>query len=90
MPGTAPPPLGCSDAPRSPALPVCGGTLRPARPFRPPGPSVTTNPPGGERDAFFDNAKYLALVLMAVSHFWEVLPDPDRVLRGLRGLRGLH
>jgi fucose 4-O-acetylase-like acetyltransferase len=40
-------------------------------------------PPGKQRDAFFDNAKYLAIVLVAVGHSWEPLKDDSRILEGL-------
>ncbi|MFC9744634.1 acyltransferase family protein [Streptomyces niveus] len=36
-----------------------------------------------ERDPFFDNAKYLAIVLVAVGHSWEPLPDSGRVVEAL-------
>ncbi|MFF0224417.1 acyltransferase family protein [Streptomyces sp. NPDC004629] len=38
--------------------------------------------PGKQRDAFFDNAKYLAIVLVAVGHAWEPLKGDSRVLQG--------
>ncbi|MFE0453259.1 acyltransferase family protein [Streptomyces sp. NPDC058914] len=34
-----------------------------------------------QRDAFFDNAKYLAIVLVAVAHAWEPLKGGSRVLQ---------
>jgi fucose 4-O-acetylase-like acetyltransferase len=37
-------------------------------------------PAGRQRDAFFDNAKYLAIVLVAVGHAWEPLKGDSRVL----------
>ncbi|MCX4454075.1 acyltransferase family protein [Streptomyces sp. NBC_01340] len=36
--------------------------------------------PGRPRDAFFDNAKYLAIVLVAMGHAWEPLKGQSRVL----------
>ncbi|WP_320781776.1 acyltransferase family protein [Streptomyces sp. CRN 30] len=39
--------------------------------------------PAGERDAFFDNAKYLAIVLVAVGHAWEPLRDGSRAVTAL-------
>ena len=36
-----------------------------------------------ERDAFFDNAKYLAIVLVAVGHVWEPLRDGSRGVSAL-------
>ncbi|MGP2437348.1 acyltransferase family protein [Streptomyces sp. JW3] len=41
------------------------------------------SPPGKQRDAFFDNAKYLAIVLVAMGHSWEPLKGDSRVLEGL-------
>ncbi|MFJ3229691.1 acyltransferase family protein [Streptomyces sp. NPDC086787] len=39
--------------------------------------------PGKGRDSFFDNAKYLAIVLVAVGHSWEPLKDDSRILEAL-------
>lgn len=36
-----------------------------------------------ERDAFFDNAKYLAIVLVAMGHSWEPLTDGSRSAEAL-------
>ncbi|MEV7994382.1 acyltransferase family protein [Streptomyces sp. NPDC086077] len=36
-----------------------------------------------QRDAFFDNAKYLAIVLVAVAHAWEPLKEDSRILEGV-------
>ncbi|MFD7918247.1 acyltransferase family protein [Streptomyces sp. NPDC059740] len=36
-----------------------------------------------ERDAFFDNAKYLAIVLVAMAHCWEPLTDGSRTAEAL-------
>ncbi|MFJ6660681.1 acyltransferase family protein [Streptomyces sp. NPDC091377] len=44
------------------------------------------DPAGGRRpsrDAFFDNAKYLAIVLVAVGHAWEPVKGDSRTLQGL-------
>ncbi|WP_309062254.1 acyltransferase family protein [Streptomyces sp.] len=38
------------------------------------------SPSGKQRDAFFDNAKYLAIVLVAVGHAWEPLKGDSRTL----------
>lgn len=38
--------------------------------------------PGAQRDAFFDNAKYLAIVLVAIGHAWEPLKGDSRILEG--------
>ncbi|MFJ7899403.1 acyltransferase family protein [Streptomyces sp. NPDC096198] len=45
---------------------------------RAPGPAA---PPAKQRDAFFDNAKYLAIVLVALGHAWEPLKEGSRVLQ---------
>ncbi|MFC9685228.1 acyltransferase family protein [Streptomyces sp. NPDC056948] len=37
----------------------------------------------GHRDAFFDNAKYLAIVLVAMGHSWEPLRDGSRAASAL-------
>lgn len=39
--------------------------------------------PGPTRDAFFDNAKYLAIVLVAMGHAWEPLRDGSRTAGAL-------
>ncbi|TDC80326.1 acyltransferase family protein [Streptomyces hainanensis] len=36
-----------------------------------------------QRDAFFDNAKYLAIVLVAIGHAWEPLRGDSRVVMAL-------
>ncbi|MET7637866.1 acyltransferase family protein [Streptomyces sp. NPDC005438] len=38
---------------------------------------------GKQRDAFFDNAKYLAIVLVALGHAWEPLRDESRAASAL-------
>ncbi|WP_267971390.1 acyltransferase family protein [Streptomyces glomeratus] len=38
-------------------------------------------PRAKQRDAFFDNAKYLAIVLVAMGHSWEPLKGDSRVLQ---------
>jgi len=44
-----------------------------------PAPSTGTAPEQAkQRDAFFDNAKYLAIVLVAMGHAWEPLRDGSR------------
>ncbi|MFI8814065.1 MULTISPECIES: acyltransferase family protein [unclassified Streptomyces] len=42
-------------------------------------PAATGERPDG-RDHFFDNAKYLAIVLVAMGHAWEPLPDSGRLV----------
>src|SRR4051812_40769582 len=38
---------------------------------------------GKQRDAFFDNAKYLAIVLVAMGHSWEPLKGDSRILEAV-------
>ncbi|MFD7462719.1 acyltransferase family protein [Streptomyces sp. NPDC059868] len=48
-----------------------------------PSPRSPQSPQSGkQRDAFFDNAKYLAIVLVAIGHAWEPLKDDSRILEG--------
>ncbi|MFE5242584.1 MULTISPECIES: acyltransferase family protein [unclassified Streptomyces] len=39
--------------------------------------------PAKRRDAYFDNVKYLAIVLVAVAHAWEPVMDGSRTTRAL-------
>lgn len=39
--------------------------------------------PAKRRDAYFDNVKYLAIVLVAVAHSWEPVMDGSRTARAL-------
>ncbi|MFC9605966.1 acyltransferase family protein [Streptomyces niveus] len=62
--------------------------VSPLSPARTGTPSSDPAPVGGgagvtARDPFFDNAKYLAIVLVAVGHSWEPLPDSGRVVEAL-------
>ncbi|WP_079105103.1 acyltransferase family protein [Streptomyces prasinopilosus] len=58
-------------------------------PTRPRGEETRAAPAGGEtrsakpRDALFDNAKYLAIVLVAVGHAWEPLRGESRAVTAL-------
>ncbi|MEU8588110.1 acyltransferase family protein [Streptomyces sp. NPDC048664] len=45
-----------------------------------PRPAEQPRPAAKQRDAFFDNAKYLAIVLVALGHSWEPL-HPGRTLQ---------
>ncbi|WP_086735087.1 acyltransferase family protein [Streptomyces glaucescens] len=48
-----------------------------------PGPRAPQSPQSGkQRDAFFDNAKYLAIVLVAIGHAWDPLKGGSRALEG--------
>ncbi|WP_329228844.1 acyltransferase family protein [Streptomyces sp. NBC_01460] len=47
-------------------------------------PAGTAAPaPAKRRDAYFDNVKYLAIVLVAVAHAWEPVMDGSRTARAL-------
>lgn len=52
----------------------------------PPAPVANKPPaaaPAKKRDAYFDNVKYLAIVLVAVAHSWEPVMDGSRTARAL-------
>ncbi|GHH23039.1 acyltransferase family protein [Streptomyces lanatus] len=54
----------------------------------PPAPAVPEQrreqlPPAPSRDPFLDNAKYLAIVLVAVGHAWEPLREGSRTVTAL-------
>ncbi|GAA4125256.1 acyltransferase family protein [Streptomyces tunisiensis] len=54
-------------------------------------PEGSTPAPGGrQRDAFFDNAKYLAIVLVAVGHAWGQLLDDGAVETAYRVVYTFH
>ncbi|GGW18284.1 membrane protein [Streptomyces capoamus] len=46
-------------------------------------PRPKADRPGKQRDSFFDNAKYLAIVLVAMGHSWEPLKGDSRILEGV-------
>ncbi|MFF2188107.1 acyltransferase family protein [Streptomyces sp. NPDC058155] len=56
-------------------------------PVRTPQDSAKSTPPTAKtstkRDAFFDNAKYLAIVLVAIGHAWEPVMDGSRATKAL-------
>ncbi|MEU9116049.1 acyltransferase family protein [Streptomyces sp. NPDC048483] len=47
------------------------------------GKAAAADAKGKSRDAFFDNAKYLAIVLVAMGHSWEPLRDGSRTAAAL-------
>ncbi|MFF3338061.1 acyltransferase family protein [Streptomyces flavidovirens] len=55
----------------------------PAAPARAATPAPAAAPAPKQRDAFFDNAKYLAIVFVAVAHMWEPVMDGSRTTRAL-------
>ncbi|MGW6061013.1 acyltransferase family protein [Streptomyces sp. NPDC055189] len=56
---------------------------RSAPPAAPTVPTVAPKPPVKQRDSFFDNAKYLAIVLVAMGHAWEPLRGDSRAAAAL-------
>ncbi|MGC9540156.1 acyltransferase family protein [Streptomyces sp. UG1] len=61
--------------PRQEPLPSVGAATRPATRREPL--------PASARDPFLDNAKYLAIVLVAVGHAWEPLREGSRTVTAL-------
>ncbi|KNE84031.1 MULTISPECIES: acyltransferase family protein [Streptomyces] len=62
--------------------------LTPSRDAAAPQPGGSPTPPGGnsavkKRDPFFDNAKYLAIVLVAIGHAWQPLTADSRIAEAL-------
>ncbi|MFF5160151.1 acyltransferase family protein [Streptomyces sp. NPDC000348] len=82
-------------SPRDPAAAPRTGDTAASRPARtadaggteprraPAGRKDDTSRRAPRRDAFFDNAKYLAIVLVAVGHAWEPLRDGSRAVSAL-------
>ncbi|MGD1225395.1 MULTISPECIES: acyltransferase family protein [Streptomyces] len=59
-------------SPRSPQTPRAAADAAPAG-----------TKPAKQRDAFFDNAKYLAIVLVAMGHAWEPLKGQSRIVEAV-------
>ncbi|WP_299527468.1 acyltransferase family protein [uncultured Streptomyces sp.] len=72
----ATPPPATAEPEPGPAAPVTPAGASPDR-------TRTAAAPAKKRDAFFDNAKYLAIVLVAVAHAWEPVMDGSRTARAL-------
>ncbi|QCD55885.1 hypothetical protein CEB94_14150 [Streptomyces hawaiiensis] len=68
-------PNGDRRAPLPPAQSPADGVPSPRSPQ-----STQKKQNGKQRDAFFDNAKYLAIVLVAMGHAWEPLKGDSRTL----------
>ncbi|MET9575759.1 MULTISPECIES: acyltransferase family protein [Streptomyces] len=68
-------PNGDRRAPLPPAQSPAAGVPSPRSPQ-----STQKKQNGKQRDAFFDNAKYLAIVLVAMGHAWEPLKGDSRIL----------
>ncbi|NBM20002.1 acyltransferase family protein [Streptomyces sp. GC420] len=73
-----------------PHQPLAGAPLPAVRDGDPPprdgrtGQAARPAPPApASRDPFFDNAKYLAIVLVALGHAWEPLTDHSRTAEAL-------
>lgn len=73
-------PHGQNRAPLPPAQPPASGVPSPRSPQD---QQNKTTKPGKQRDAFFDNAKYLAIVLVAMGHSWEPLKGDSRILEAV-------
>ncbi|MEV0931467.1 acyltransferase family protein [Streptomyces phaeochromogenes] len=82
-------PYGHQRAPLPSAQTPAPGVPSPRPPRNPGSPqpgTATTGPgtkPAKQRDAFFDNAKYLAIVFVAMGHAWEPLTDHSRAAEAL-------
>ncbi|MFH8606378.1 acyltransferase family protein [Streptomyces sp. NPDC018029] len=90
-------PHGRHRAPLPPAQAPAAGVTIPRAPHpttpqatatAPPTPvgrstAQSASKPAKQRDAFFDNAKYLAIVLVAMAHAWEPLTDHSRAAEAL-------
>ena len=82
-------PHGHNRAPLPPAQPPASGVPSPRSPQEqqnksPEGSRDSKNAkPDKRRDAFFDNAKFLAIVLVAMGHSWEPLKGDSRILEGV-------
>ncbi|WP_307839389.1 acyltransferase family protein [Streptomyces sp. MBT97] len=76
--------MGQDTLPPSGTGPVPAGTAR-EDPGRDPSDRGAPEPgdPAPDRDAFFDNAKYLAILLVAVGHAWEPLREGSRTVTAL-------
>ncbi|MFD8570572.1 acyltransferase family protein [Streptomyces sp. NPDC057694] len=79
-------PHGSHRTPLPPAAVPADGVPSP-KTRQPPSPAAAPAPAGAprakQRDAFFDNAKYLAIVFVAMGHSWEPLTDRSRAAEAL-------
>ncbi|WP_327236644.1 acyltransferase family protein [Streptomyces sp. NBC_01317] len=64
-------------------LPQTSPAPEPKSPTGTDASAVADTPRPAQRDAFFDNAKYLAIVLVAVAHAWEPVMDGSRATKAL-------
>ncbi|WP_410538543.1 acyltransferase family protein [Streptomyces sp. KL2] len=71
---------------RSPLPPARPGASAPSVPSAPSAPEAVRPGPGSgagaakQRDAFFDNAKFLAIALVVVGHAWRPVIDDSRAV----------
>ncbi|MGW2261217.1 acyltransferase family protein [Streptomyces sp. NPDC001780] len=82
-------PLATAEAPESTAATTAGAVAdTPTPASRPTGADTADRPPVSgkpdtRRDPFFDNAKFLAIVLVAMAHAWEPVMDGSRATKAL-------
>ncbi|WP_256959850.1 acyltransferase family protein, partial [Streptomyces viridochromogenes] len=78
-------PHGHNRAPLPPAQQPADGVPSPRSPQNRKAQDTTRAASNGakQRDAFFDNAKYLAIVLVAIGHAWEPIKGGSRILETL-------
>ncbi|MGR8010552.1 acyltransferase family protein [Streptomyces hypolithicus] len=74
---------GAGAAPRATATTPAASPTSSATAAAPAASPTAPAPAAKQRDAFFDNAKYLAIVLVAVAHMWEPVMDGSRATRAL-------
>ena len=74
---------GQNPRPLPPAQSPAEGVPGPRAPQRPQEEQAKAVRPGKERDPFFDNAKYLAIALVAIGHSWSPLKTDNRALEDL-------
>ncbi|MBJ6638686.1 acyltransferase family protein [Streptomyces sp. DHE7-1] len=74
---------GQNRRPLPPAQSPADGVPGPRTPMSEQKGRTPADRPGKQRDSFFDNAKYLAIVLVAMGHAWEPLKGDSRILEGL-------
>jgi fucose 4-O-acetylase-like acetyltransferase len=73
---------GFERAPLPPARPETPEATTPHRPPEPPARLGETSR-AKQRDPFFDNAKYLTIILVAVGHAWQPLRSDSRAVEAL-------
>ncbi|MEV7000569.1 acyltransferase family protein [Streptomyces sp. NPDC093982] len=78
-------PHGHNRAPLPPAESSADGVPSPRSPQSKKAQADNRPASGGamQRDAFFDNAKYLAIVLVAIGHAWEPIKGDSRILEAV-------